>query len=172
MTFPSCNLVALLDMPSGIILASARRRGAEPLAIRRPSTFLDAGTNPVCPVECGERAGERRSRRAAPTPDAERRRRTPAPIPTRATRGTPTGLRGPAAPADPQPTSIAITPRADHAYVSFANVPAIFSLALSPDHADDAPPKESIPLYEGAQGSNRIRLGVDPYRYTDTGPGQ
>jgi hypothetical protein len=126
-TFPSCDLIALIDLPSGNIVASAQ-------AIRNGDVvgLSDAGTHPTCPAECGGDRG------GATTPLGTAR-----------------------------PTSIAITPHGDLAYVSFAEVPAVLSLQLSLSTLA-AGPKVSIPLHDGAMGSNRIRLGVDPYSFVTT----
>ncbi len=123
-TFPSCDLVALVDLPSGNIVASAKAtRNTNGDAV----DFVDAGTAPDCPADCEG------GNTAAPAGTA-------------------------------QPTSIAITPNGTHAYVSLSEVPAIFSLDLTPNTLA-AGGKVSIPLNDNAQGSNRIRLGVDPYPY-------
>src|SRR5207253_1743113 len=51
--------------------------------------------------------------------------------------------------------------------VSFANYPAIGSLALTPTSLGALPNSapQGVPLHDGALGSNRIRLGIDPYSY-------
>ena len=47
-TFPGCDLVAILEMPSGHITQSF---------YVRDGVFENAGTDPICPVECGASAG-------------------------------------------------------------------------------------------------------------------
>src|SRR4029453_5648902 len=43
-TFPSCDLVAVLEPPSGKIVSSVYVRS---------TGVVDAGTEPVCPTDCG-----------------------------------------------------------------------------------------------------------------------
>jgi hypothetical protein len=43
-TFPGCDLVALIDLNTGVILSSTR--------MRVDGTLEDAGANPVCSAEC------------------------------------------------------------------------------------------------------------------------
>src|SRR6185436_18002980 len=50
-TFPSCDLIALLDLPSGIILDSMQViPRSENDATLPEYTFQHTGRNPVCPV--------------------------------------------------------------------------------------------------------------------------
>jgi hypothetical protein len=48
-TFPGCDLVALVNLPSGAIVSSLR--------IQPDGTAIDAGQNPACPAECPDVAG-------------------------------------------------------------------------------------------------------------------
>ncbi|HEX3697363.1 MAG TPA: hypothetical protein VH374_18455 [Polyangia bacterium] len=47
-TFPNCDLVALVDLPSGLIVDSVKVRTDGKNAILEPT-----GTEPSCPIECG-----------------------------------------------------------------------------------------------------------------------
>ncbi len=48
-TYPSCDLVAVIALPSGQIISSAHVR---PTADGKSVTLVDAGTAPSCPVDC------------------------------------------------------------------------------------------------------------------------
>ena len=160
-TFPACDLVAILDLPSGNIVASAKMvkaTGPDPFNPSQPRTVItlvDQGTSPQCLAECGSG-----------------RAQGPAPFDAGAgdDGGTSDGGTTPGpTPAEQglyRPTGIAITPRADHAYVSLANYPAVVSFGLTPTAF--TAPQNSIELHENAQGSNRIRLGVDPNKFATT----
>ncbi len=49
-TFPSCDLIAMIELPSGNIVSSARVTAETP---EGPFHVADAGTSPSCPVDCG-----------------------------------------------------------------------------------------------------------------------
>ncbi|HVZ87609.1 MAG TPA: hypothetical protein VHG72_11615 [Polyangia bacterium] len=68
-----------------------------------------------------------------------------------------------------QPSSIAITPDGTRAYISLSNASFVVSVGLSSSGL--ALPGNAIYLHEGARGSSRVRLNVDPWRY-GSNPGQ
>jgi hypothetical protein len=56
-TYPSCNLVAVIALPSGQIVSSAYVRRVPGASRDKDSvTLVDAGTSPSCPVDCGGQA--------------------------------------------------------------------------------------------------------------------
>jgi hypothetical protein len=64
------------------------------------------------------------------------------------------------------PTGIAIVPDGTRVYVSLSNAPYVGSFGLSA--AGLALPGNAVYLHEGAIGSNRIRLNLQPYASTTT----
>ncbi|HSS37921.1 MAG TPA: hypothetical protein VLT58_04055, partial [Polyangia bacterium] len=48
-TYPSCDLIAVIALPGGQIVSSARVR---PTGDGKSVTLIDAGTAPICPVDC------------------------------------------------------------------------------------------------------------------------
>jgi hypothetical protein len=165
-TFPSCDLVALIDLPSGDIKASARVKPSATPSDPDPAkqiAFEDAGTSPVCPADCG-------TDRASPDAGASDGGSSDGgssdggSTDGGATGGsTPTLVPG----GSYSPTSIAILPQGDHAYVSLARQAAILSFALTPSAVT---PLASVTLHATTTGSNRIRLGVDPWADPMTDP--
>ena len=147
-TFPSCDLIALIDFPTGKIIASKKVVKTNDVI-----ELVDAGTSPVCPVECKDDSAPPdggmatddagTGNDAGATDDAG----MPAPTPT------------PAAPGTYGPTGIAIFPNGTHGYVSLAKASAIASFALT---SSTITPMSSVALQD-ATGSNRIRLGIDPW---------
>ena len=56
-TYPSCDLVAVIALPSGQIVSSAQvKRSPTPDGKSVTVTLVDAGTAPSCPVDCGGQA--------------------------------------------------------------------------------------------------------------------
>jgi hypothetical protein len=125
-TYPSCDLVALVDMPSFEIVDSVKVTLVNGLVVVVPQ-----GKTPVCPIsDCG------------------------------------TGRMDPvAAPPQTRPSALAIVPAGDRAYVGLSSAPFILSLPVDAAAGTIGATGNAIPLHDGAVGSNRIRLGVDPYRY-------
>jgi hypothetical protein len=189
-TFPSCDLVALINLPTGEIVASVKA-----VATSNPDTiaFTNGGTSPMCPADCG--SGRATTVAAPPDPDAGAggdggsggsggdggaggTGGSGGDGGAGGTGGSGGGTGGSGG-ADAslsgtsRPTSIAIKPQGDHAYVSLSNYPAIFSLALTPTSITQPAPVAGMPsqtfikLNDNARGSKRIRLGIDPYRYKD-----
>jgi hypothetical protein len=148
-TFPTCDLIAVIDLPSGVILDSAYVRAD---ASGQGVTLVPAGTSPTCPFDCDFPAGAAADG-GVPVSDGG------------TTSGVPASFLG--------PSSIAIVPPEVangyliKAYVSLANAPFVVGVNVTTDAqlAIPAPPAAaSIALNGGAIGSNRIRLSVNPYQ--------
>src|SRR6185436_4956226 len=140
-TFPSCDVVAVVEFPSGEIVNSAQVVSSDPADPLAPPIFtaIDPAAPPSCPADCGGATDG----------------------------GAPAGDTGKYA-----PTGIAIFPTGDHAYVSLSKQPFIMSFALAPSTSAFNPMK-TVALNDLSGGSNRIRLGVDPWVVqgaADTGP--
>jgi hypothetical protein len=196
-TFPSCDLVALVDLPSGVISDSVFvRRSADGASIN----LVPAGANPVCPyVDCGAGArppgvptdagaGNADADVDADQPDGE----------TATNAGVDDGGTGAAAdaagdagstvdgpaggglrlpPDQPsfglgplRPGPLAIVPDGTRAYVGLLNASFVAALEVSP--AGFAVPAASrhgsIYLHEGALGTTRVRLSIDPYQLPES----
>jgi hypothetical protein len=135
-TFPSCNLIALVEFPSGTILDSVSVNAAD-------GTVTPQGPNPTCSSDCAPAAGD------GGAPDGSG--------------GASDGGGAPSRCA--QPTGIAIRPDGQRAYVGLADAPFITVIDLSiAGHLTGATP---IVLHEGARGSDRIRLSVDPFLFVN-----
>jgi hypothetical protein len=159
-TFPGCDLVALLDLPSGNILSSAHVEKDSSGRV----TLKDAGKSPACVAECGGgRAPDAGAPDAAPAADGG------TPDDGGSDGGSGTGTTPVATRGTYSPTSIAITPTANHVYISLANASVVLSAGLTTSGLTT--PQNTITLHENAQGSNRIRLGVDPNLPQPNAPG-
>jgi len=222
-TYPSCDLITLVELPSGQIKSAAYVRKTTGSDGKPTVTLVDATTSPVCssascagqalppssgvttdaalrsdaarsvdalgpaPVEAGVSDG------AAPATDAGSGGAAGAPGTTGAggapgtggtpaaagasgsadagaTGGSPGGtLLGNQYPDDPyfgpgplSPSGIAIIPDGSRAYVSLANASFVVSVGLT--NSGLTLPGNGIWLHEGARGSSRVRLNVDPNR--------
>jgi hypothetical protein len=167
-TFPSCDLVALIELPSGMILDSYQVRYPTQGDTSVP-ILVQTGTNPVCPstdcpyapaglqpdgstdsLELGRDAGDDSST----AKDADT---TPAPTPKLAPASGRLGIM-----------ALAIRPEGQRIYFGGSNTPSIFSLDIDgmrfaiPGYA----PPNAIPSLAGAGGVLRMRLSVDPYAYS------
>jgi hypothetical protein len=220
-TYPSCDLIAMIELPSGQIVSSAHvvRQGPPD----SPTVALvDAGTSPICPsTSC---AGQALPPSAAITSDGAVRSdasgTVDASVPPLAEAGAPDatapGTGGGAAgaggggtgggapgggatggspdaggadagatggsqglgnqyqdvpyvgPGPIGPSGIAIVPGGSRAYISLANASYVISVGLTSSGL--TLPSNSVYLHEGARGSTRVRLNVDPNRYL-TSPG-
>jgi hypothetical protein len=167
-TFPGCDLVAMVELPSGKILSSV---------YIRPEGAVDAGTNPVCPSECGA-ASARQADAGGPVADA----------------GAGSGDGGAAASGRLLVGALAVRPDGRRLYVGATNAPFLTALdvdppvpssvAETPVPATEVPgtgglpgqtgsvsrfglfvPADGgrIPLHENPGGVTRLRLSVDPY---------
>ena len=156
-TYPSCDLVALVNLPSGIIVDSVK---ITPGADGQSVTVVNTGADPDCPVHdfCDDSQATSPDAGATDAADGGR----PAPVAVNgATFVNPTGTR---------PGPLAITPDGQRAYVGLTQASFITPLMIQEDKLV-IPPVASIPLHEGALGAERIRLSVDPYKRTGE-PGQ
>ncbi len=192
-TFPSCDLIALIELPSGDVLDSYRV-SAEAGATRY--TFVHTGRDPVCPVtDC--RGGPAMPVDAGGSDLGEDDANADD------TAGTDGGLddAGVTDPTDVAPASdeagvdaggadaIAVDPGAP-AVVVASNL-RVGALAIHPEGkriyfgamnarfvgtlditgagdtlAEPAPEISSVELHAGAGGTTRLRLSVDPYAYS------
>ncbi len=151
-TFPSCDLVALIELPSGQIVSSVRIG---------PNGASLAGDDPICPIDCG----------AGVTPLAER----PAlgPVTTdAAVDATADAVPGDVGVAVPVPLSarrqlgvapLALVPDGSRVYVGATAAPFVIALDVSREGLAIPGSDGVIPLHEGAVGTSRLRLSVDPY---------
>jgi len=153
-TFPSCDLVAIVELPSGRITSSA---------YVRPEGIVLAGDDPVCPADCGPGANP------APTPPP-----VDASAPDDAA-GSDGGAAAGDAGGDVSPPlahplrvgPLALVPDGSRVYVGAANAPFLTALDVS-DGALAAPPGGGrIDLAEEPGGITRVRLSVDPYAGSD-----
>ncbi|HEY5091434.1 MAG TPA: hypothetical protein VIK30_15745, partial [Polyangia bacterium] len=199
-TYPSCDLIVLLELPSGKIVRSVRaQRTADGTSV----AFVDAGTSPVClnndcagqsvaPFDAsagtgidagsGGATGGAVDAGSPPTMDAAMDATVDATVDAAGpSTGSDAGdgsadAGGPAAGAFPgiqhpdvayfgagplSPSSIAIVPDGSRAYVSLSNASFVASIGIA--NGGLTLPANAIDLHEGARGSNRIRLNVDPY---------
>ncbi len=208
-TYPSCDLIVLIELPSGKIVQSVHVKG-NTTGPNPTVSFEDAGTSPVCQnTDCvgqSVRFPDASASVADSGPDAVSGVAPDAGQPTivdagidaagsatvdagldgagagGAPTGTDSGLGSPDAGALPTgafpgiqlpdvanvgspvgPSSIAIVPNGSRVYVSLSNASYVGSFGLSASGL--ALPGNAIKLHEGANGSDRIRLNVDPYRY-------
>jgi hypothetical protein len=189
-TYPSCDLMVLIELPSGKIVQSVRA-----VEVRNPSgdtvEFVDAGKSPVCAnSNCvGQSVGPSGS--AANGVDAGGTGGSSVGADSGQPGGVDGGAAGNGGGADASvpgpaafpgiqfadksyvgsvagPSSIAIVPDGSQAYVSLSNASYVASFGLS--SAGLSLPGKAIELHEGARGSNRIRLNVDPYSYVSGFP--
>jgi hypothetical protein len=224
-TYPSCDLIVLIELPSGRIVQSVHVRSPDGKSV----VFEDAGKSPVCfnPDCAGQSVAPMNAGAAGASPVPEAGAAADAgPVPEAgaaadagpvsaldasadavplpaldasadamgaaadgSSGGADAGAPGMAlipgiqypdspyvgpGPADtdggpgsasynPGPSGIAIVPDGSRAYVSLSNASFVGSFGIS--SAGLALPGNAIYLHEGARGSNRIRLSVDPYRY-------
>jgi hypothetical protein len=161
-TYPTCNLVALVDLPSGNIVDWVKvNPGPDGIALeQRP------GEDPDCPVEdfCDGRTPP-----AEATPDGG----ATAADGSSAGDGSASdaGAPGTAAPSDlfvnptgVRPSSMAIVPDGKRAYVGLTQASFVAAIDIQPNHLAIPSTGGSIKLHEGARGANVVRLSVDPFQ--------
>jgi hypothetical protein len=162
-SFPTCNLVALVNLPSGDIVDSVRvNAGADGKSV----SLAPAGADPSCPVlDCvvppdsaSSDAGVADAGSPAPAPDAA--------APDDNSFVSPAGVL---------PGPLAILPDGKRAYVGLGGASFVAALDLAPERLTEATsagvPSGTILLHEAALGADRLRLSVDPYLATGA-PGQ
>ena len=230
-TYPSCDLITVVALPSGRIVSAAYVRATtDSYGNKNGVTLVYAGTSPVCsstacagqalPPSVGAGSDAALRSDAAGSVDALGPVRAEAGVSDGAatvtdaaggaadaagttgsggapgTGGTP-GAAGAAGSPDAGatggapggallgnqypdvpyfgqgplgPSGIAIVPDGTRAYVSLANASFVISVGLTSSGL--TLPGNGIYLHEGARGSNRVRLNVDPNRYLPSaGPG-
>jgi hypothetical protein len=165
-TFPSCDLVALIDLPSGIIQKAAYARKVGDGVALVP---LGDGEDPICPSDCLYPPADASS---GPAPgDASDAGVADEAGATEAGAGDSGGTSSTdpgdvpyVGPGSLRPGPIAIVPESGRAYVGLAN--AAYVLAFNVDQNALSVPAGggAIPLHEGALGINRLRLSLDPYK--------
>jgi hypothetical protein len=175
-TFPSCDLIALIDLPSGVIQKAAyARKSGDGVAL----VPLAEGEDPVCPADClYPPAGADASSDASSGASSDASSDTDASGSTISeggiseagvdAGGTPSTEPGDVPYVDGlgklRPGPLAIIPESGRAYVGLAN--AAYVLAFNVDENELLVPAGggAIALHEGALGTNRLRLSIDPYK--------
>ncbi|HUO36574.1 MAG TPA: hypothetical protein VMU34_01370, partial [Mycobacterium sp.] len=160
-TYPTCNLVALVDLPSGNIVDSVKVNvGADGVSVALQPT----GSDPDCPVE--DFCDGRTPPAEAPPPDGGATASDGG-----AGDGSASGTGAGAVSTDPfvnptgvRPGSMAIVPDGKRAYVGLAQASFVAAIDIQPNHLATPPTGGSIKLHEGALGANVVRLSVNPYQ--------
>lgn len=202
-TYPSCDLIAMVALPSGKIVSSAKVKAVQ-TANGESVTLEDAGTSPSCPVSsCAGQvlppatasagidaaAGDGAPTVRAPASDGGALDMGGASGGSAgaggasgtagatgaggATGGMAGALLGNQYPNVPYvgspigPSGIAIRPDLSRAYISLANASYVLSVGLSSSGLEV--PGFAIYLNEGARGSTRVRLSVDPTHQVQPG---
>jgi hypothetical protein len=198
-TFPSCDLVAMVDIPSGNIIDSVFVRAAgdgknvllEPGGANPSCPFVDCGMGPRrMPVPASPDAGTDANASTDAAPDGAVHVSAEAGAEAGAEAPTDVAVDGGAAEtvvvadggdpdAGPPPVRVmdepfigqgplgvaplAIHPDGTRAYVGLANASFVAVIKVTGTKLGAPPTGASIYLHEGALGSDRIRLSVDPY---------
>jgi hypothetical protein len=186
-TFPSCELVAVVELPSGLIVSSVYVRS---------TGVVDAGTEPVCPTDCGLGVVPRPAPDAAPAPvshdaavdaavtvAADAAAAPDAAADSAASDAAAVGA-GPdtvsrdAGPSGPFPTDVGpprvpgagtatgalvIRPEGNRLYVGGGNDQYVTALDIVDGKLQPADGGGRLPLHEGAGGVRRLRLSLDPF---------
>jgi hypothetical protein len=168
-TFPSCDLVALIDLPTGVIRKAAHVVGDGAGGVSLVP--LADGEEPVCgqpdctdvpDADAGVDSGMASNAVAttdADTDDAEA-----------GAAGQGAGAATPVAGAPHfRPGPIAIIPETGRAFVGLANAPFVLAFNVDTDTLTVNTGGGAIALTEGALGVNRVRLSIDPYKDKTTG---
>jgi hypothetical protein len=190
-TFPSCDLVALLALPSGVIQQAAYvRKTADGSSVELVQ--IPDGQDPVCPVDCTNPLAEGSA--AAPSDGSAGEAGPDAGVAEAGEAGTPeagvaegggseagTSAEVEALPVDPgdvayigpgalRPGPIAIVPQSNRAYVGLGNAAFVLAFDVAPNQFVPGT-SNAIELHEGALGVNRVRLSIDPYKDQTVGGG-
>jgi hypothetical protein len=179
-TFPSCDLVAVMDLPSGVIRSAAYARKTGNGVALVP---LAAGEEPVCPVsdclydpvdtdggvDASPADGGTDASPSDGGTDASPADGTVASVDAEDPSTLPGGppYVGPGA---LRPSALAVSPRTGRAYVGLANAAFVLSFDVAGGKLGTLN-SHAIPLHEGALGVNRLRLSIDPYKETTGTPG-
>jgi hypothetical protein len=176
-SFPSCNLVALVDVPWSATghLATATIVDSVQMIASSDGTSIqlhNTGANPTCAQVdfCDSRWQDTEvtadggtsdaGSNDAGTSDASSLTGDPATF-AHDPFINPTGVR---------PGPLAIRPQGDRVYVGLGQAAYVIALDLRAGQLV-IPPGAQIQLHEGARGVDRVRLSVDPYKATGI-PGQ
>jgi hypothetical protein len=200
-TFPSCNLIALINLPGGEIVdglyvrrSSDGKVEPEPLNGRAPECPVDCTAGGPSAVDGGTVASDAGTAEggatdatppsgdATATADADPDAGDAEAIEAGAADGgaTEAGAAdgGGPSPVTPvagavRPGPIAILPGGARAFVGLAEAPFIMAIDVRQDHLTEPPraDKGVITLHSGAVGTTRLRLSVDPYADKPTAPG-
>ncbi|HET6146380.1 MAG TPA: hypothetical protein VFH68_02525 [Polyangia bacterium] len=154
-SFPSCNLVALVDLPSGEIVDSVQ---VVPSSDGTTVDLVPMGAEPVC-AETDFCNGS---------------------IPPDDTSAPDAGV-APAAinpdqdpfvnPAGTRPGPMTIRPGGERVYVGLGQAAFVVALDIGPGQLRRPAMGATIQLHDHALGVNRVRLSIDPYKATGI-PGQ
>ncbi|HVT76056.1 MAG TPA: hypothetical protein VHD87_03420, partial [Acidimicrobiales bacterium] len=178
-TFPSCDLIALLDLPSGQIQSAAKVLKTSAGGVELVQ--LADGEEPNCPVDCLYPPATPGGGATAMPSDAGATDASGAPaVDAGAASAAGQGDAGATIPGGPpyigpgalRPNVLTISPQTNRAFVGLSN--AAFVLAFKVTNAGiDLSAANSIVLHEGALGVDRVRLSIDPYkdRIADGTPG-
>lgn len=183
-TFPSCDLVALIDLPSGDVLDSVQVVPRVENNVNLPAyTFRRMGRNPICPVsDCGATTGGG----GGGSPDAASADGNDTGMNTSdAGAGGAGGAAGDgggggddalafaASPPAPAMPGLGVAPLAMHPegrrlYFGANNYPVVGALDITGAADTFAEPAEgaNTELHDGARGAMRLRLSVDPYDHS------
>jgi hypothetical protein len=181
-TFPSCDLVAVLELPSGVIVSSV---------YVRPTGVVDAGTEPVCPSDCGidvtPQLGPDAASPIAPdasadalmtvAPDAALALDAPVAVDAAVSADgaapadagaqadrSPVDVGGPRIPGGAARTSaLVIRPEGNRLYVGGGNDVYITAIDIADGKLQVAANGGRIPLHDGAGGVRRLRLSLEPF---------
>jgi len=158
-TFPSCDLVALIELPSGTILDSYQM-------IPGDQPFVHTGRNPVCQATDCPHVPDTRpdggAGDAEPGDDANPQSDTGAAAAVPPRLGT-LGI-----------LALAMHPEGSRIYFGGTNTPSVFVLDIAGQSfveptvppAGSTTPSNSVASLSGAEGTVRLRLSVDPYAYS------
>jgi hypothetical protein len=168
-TFPSCDLVALIDLPSGTIQRAAK---VTTTATGGVALVPVPNDEPDCPVDCKVPPAAAGAVDAsavdavAASPDANAT--SPDADATSPDAGATSPVAGGTSPDEANlllPGPIAISPEpGGRAYVGLANAAFVLAFNVGRDTLTLDPGGGGIPLREGAMGVNRLRLSIDPYK--------
>ena len=158
-SYPSCDLVALVDLPTGLIVDSVKITPRAGGGI----DVMEAGSDPDCPQHdfCDATTapgGGASDAGGAPGADGG---------------AASTGVAGElfVNPTGTRPGPMAILPNGRRAYIGLTQASFVVAIDIQPDRLTVPISGPSITLHEGALGAQRLRLSVDPYKRTGE-PGQ
>ncbi|MEP6652452.1 MAG: hypothetical protein ABJA82_03785 [Myxococcales bacterium] len=179
-TFPSCDLIALMELPSGAILDSYRlvADSTDPRAITYD--LAHTGTAPVCPrVDClgtvpatagaAGGAGGTATGGAGGVGGAAGAAGVAGVGGVAGVAGVDSSAGGAPAPSSAAPLGLArlaIHPEGTRVFFGATNAPAVFALDLAGSQFVVPAAGKITPLHAGAGGAVRLRLSVDPYAYS------